>query len=122
MEIFQKAIENEIPLMVFMIAGYPGDTEEDLKESLNFVKSLSAGKPPGGYIFKIGECRVYPKTKTYDLGLSLPDVIFDDDGVFGQNVVRQPSKDLLLRPFWNIPSTFLISLYLTPNSKRRLLM
>ncbi len=39
-EIFQKAIENEIPLMVFMIAGYPGDTEEDLKESLNFIRII----------------------------------------------------------------------------------
>ncbi len=93
-EIFRKAIENEIPLMVFMIAGYPGDTEEDLKETLEFIKSLTSENAPGGYIFKIGECHVYPKTKTYDLALSLPDVIFDDDGVFGQNIVRQPSKDL----------------------------
>ena len=92
-EIFQRAIENKIPLMVFMIAGYPGDTEEDLKESLEFVKNLSNDNAPGGYVFKIGECHVYPKTKTYDLALSLPDVIFDDDGVFGQNVVRQSSKD-----------------------------
>jgi hypothetical protein len=26
--------------------------------------------------------------------VSLPDVVFDDDGVFGENVVRQPSKNL----------------------------
>jgi hypothetical protein len=26
--------------------------------------------------------------------MSLPDVVFDNDGVFGQNVIRQPSKDL----------------------------
>ncbi len=26
--------------------------------------------------------------------MPLPDVIFDDDGVFGQNVVRQSSKNL----------------------------
>ena len=93
-EIFQKAIENEIPLMIFMIAGYPGDTEEDLRESLDFVRSLSGKNAPGGYFFKIGECRVYPKTKIYDLALSSPDVIFDNDGVFGGNVVRQPSKNL----------------------------
>jgi hypothetical protein len=57
------------------------------------AKSLSKKKGPGGHIFKIGECRVYPKTKIYDLALSLPDVVFDDDGVFGQNIVRQPSKN-----------------------------
>jgi len=91
--IFKEAAINEIPMMVFMIAGYPGDTEEDLKESLVFAKALSKNKGPGGYVFKIGECRVYPKTKIYDLAVSLPDVGFDDDGVFGQNIVRQPSKD-----------------------------
>ncbi len=92
--IFQKAVENEIPLLVFMIAGYPGDTEEDLIESLDFVRTLSRDQSSGGYVFKIGECHVYPKTKTFDLALSLPNVIFDNDGVFGQNVVRQSSKDL----------------------------
>ena len=49
---------------------------------------------PGGHVFKIGECHVYPKTKIYDLATSLPDVVFDQDGVFGQNIVRQPSKNL----------------------------
>jgi len=92
MAIFKEAVNNEIPLMVFMIAGYPGDTEQDLKESLVFAQNLSKHKGPGGHVFKIGECRVYPKTKIYDLALSLPDVVFDDDGVFGQNIVRQPSK------------------------------
>jgi len=92
--IFKEAVRNEIPLMVFMIAGYPGDTEEDLDKSLIFAKELSKNRGPGGHVFKIGECRVYPRTKLYELALSLPDVIFDDDGVFGQNVVRQPSKDL----------------------------
>jgi len=93
MAIFKEAVNNEIPLMVFMIAGYPGDTEQDLKESLVFAQNLSKHKGPGGHVFKIGECRVYPKTKIYDLALSLPDVVFDDDGVFGQNIVRQPSKN-----------------------------
>jgi len=79
--------------MVFMIAGYPGDTEEDLKESLVFAQNLSKHEGPGGHVFKIGECRVYPKTKIYDIALSLQDVVFDDDGVFGQNIVRQPSED-----------------------------
>lgn len=92
--IFKEAIRNEIPIMVFMIAGYPGDTEKDLEESLVFAKELSKSSGPGGHAFKIGECRVYPKTKIYDLALSLPDVVFDDDGVFGQNIVRQPSKGL----------------------------
>jgi len=92
--IFKKAVKNGIPLMVFMIAGYPGDTEEDLKESLVFAKNLSKHKGPGGHVFKIGECHVYPKTKIYNLAVSLPDVEFDDDGVFGQNIVRQPSKNL----------------------------
>jgi hypothetical protein len=92
--IFKEAVRNEIPIMVFMIAGYPGDTEKDLEESLIFVKELSKNKGPGGHVFKIGECHVYPKTKIYDLALSLSDVVFDDDGVFGQNIVRQSSKDL----------------------------
>lgn len=77
-----------------MIAGYPGDTERDLEESLLFAKGLSENNGPGGYVFKVGECRVYPKTRLYDISLALPDVVFDDDGVFGQNIVRQPSKDL----------------------------
>ena len=92
--IFKEAVRNEIPIMVFMIAGYPGDTEEDLEESLLFTRQLSKNSGPGGHVFKIGECHVYPKTKIYDLALSLPDVVFDDDGVFGQNIVRQPSKGL----------------------------
>jgi tRNA A37 methylthiotransferase MiaB len=92
--IFKEAVRNEIPIMIFMIAGYPGDTEKDLEESLIFIKELSKNNGNGGYVFKIGECHAYPKTKIYDLALSLPDVVFDDDGVFGQNVVRQPSKDL----------------------------
>ncbi len=92
--IFKEAVRNEIPIMVFMIAGYPGDTEEDLEESLNFTKELSKYSGPGGHVFKIGECHVYPKTKIHDLALSLPDVVFDDDGVFGQNIVRRPSKNL----------------------------
>jgi hypothetical protein len=92
--IFKEAIRNEIPIMVFMIAGYPGDTERDLEESLVFARELSKNSGPGGHAFKIGECRVYPKTKIYDLALSSPGVVFDDDGVFGQNIVRQPSKGL----------------------------
>jgi len=92
--IFKEAVNCKIPLLVFMIAGFPGETEEDLKESLRFAQELSRHKGPGGHVFKIGECHVYPKTKTYDLALSLPDVVFDDDGVFGQNIVRQPSKNL----------------------------
>jgi len=92
--IFKEAARNEIPMIIFMISGYPGDTEKDLKESLVFVQSLSKYKGPGGHIFKVGECHVYPKTKIYDFAKSLPDVVFDDDGVFGQNIVRQPSKNL----------------------------
>jgi len=94
MAIFKEAVKNEIPLMVFMIAGYPGDTEEDLEESLVFVKEISENNGEGGYVFKIGECHVYPKTKIQNLALSLPDVVSDDDGVFGQNIVRQSSKNL----------------------------
>jgi len=92
--IFKEAVRNEIPIMVFMIAGFPGDTEKDLEESLLFAKELSKNSGAGGHVFKIGECRIYPKTRLYSLSLSLPDVVFDDDGVFGQNIVRQPSKDL----------------------------
>lgn len=94
MAMFQEAVRCHIPVMVFMIAGYPGDTEEDLKQSLDFARELSKHKGPGGYIFKIGECRVYPKTKIYEVALSLPHVVFDNDGVFGQNIVRNPSRDL----------------------------
>jgi len=92
--IFNEAVRNEIPIMVFFIAGYPGDTKKNLEESLVFAEELSKNSGPGGHVFKIGECRVYPKTKIHDLALSSPDVVFDDDGVFGQNVVRKPSKDL----------------------------
>lgn len=92
--IFKTAAAHEIPLLIFMIGGYPGDTEADLKESLDFAKKLSKYTGPGGHIFKIGECHVYPKTKIYDLATSLPDTVFDEDGVFGQNIVRQPSKNL----------------------------
>lgn len=94
MAVFKEAAKNEIPLMVFMIGGYPGDTEADLQENFAFAKKLSEHKGPGGHVFKIGECHVYPKTKIYRLAVSLTDVIFDDDGVFGQNIVRQPSKGL----------------------------
>jgi len=92
--IFKTAAAHEIPLMVFMIGGYPGDTEADLQTSLEFAQRLSRYKGPGGHVFKIGECHVYPKTKIFDLATSLPDLVFDDDGVFGQNVVRKPSKNL----------------------------
>ncbi|MFC1811603.1 B12-binding domain-containing radical SAM protein [Thermodesulfobacteriota bacterium] len=92
--IFEQAMIHEIPIMIFMIAGYPGDTQEDLEASLAFAETLFKNRGPGGHIFKIGECHVYPRTKIYDLAVSLPDVIFDDDGVFGQNVVRQPSGNL----------------------------
>jgi hypothetical protein len=112
--IFKEAVKNEIPIMIFMIAGYPGDTEEDLKESLLFAKELSKNSGPGGHVFKIGECRVYPKTKLYDISLSLPDVVFDDDGVFGQNIVRRPSKNLgfetvlaYMREIFNLSNTTL---------------
>jgi radical SAM superfamily enzyme YgiQ (UPF0313 family) len=94
MAIFKEVQKNEIPIMVFMILGYPGDTEEDLRASLRFAQELSKHSGPGGHLFKVGECRVYPRTKTQDLALSLPDVIFDDDGVFGENVVRKPSRNL----------------------------
>jgi radical SAM superfamily enzyme YgiQ (UPF0313 family) len=94
LDIFKEAAKREIPIMVFMVAGYPGDTEDDLRESLLFAREISKHSGPGGHVFKIGECHVYPKTRLYDLARSLPDVVFDDDGVFGQNVVRRPSKDL----------------------------
>jgi radical SAM superfamily enzyme YgiQ (UPF0313 family) len=92
--IYEAAVKHGVSIMIFMIAGFPGDTEKDLKESLQFAKSLSKMGGPGGHIFKIGECRAYPKTKLYDTAKTLKDVVFDDDGVFGQNVVRRPSKDL----------------------------
>jgi hypothetical protein len=93
--IFEAAAAAGIPIMVFMIAGFPGDTEKDLKESLAFAESLAAAaRGDGGFLFKIGECHVYPKTRLFDLASSLPGVIFDEDGVFGQNVVRQPSPGL----------------------------
>ncbi|MFC1867410.1 B12-binding domain-containing radical SAM protein [Thermodesulfobacteriota bacterium] len=92
--IFKEAVKYDIPLMVFMIAGYPGDTEEDLEKSLLFTKELSQYNGAGGHVFKIGECRAYPKTKIYDFALSSPDVVFDDDGAFGQNIIRKPSKSL----------------------------
>ncbi|MBW2208036.1 MAG: cobalamin-dependent protein [Deltaproteobacteria bacterium] len=92
--IFREAVKQGIPVMVFMIAGFPGDTLEDLEESLTFAKALSKNSGSGGHVFKIGECHVYPETRIHTLATSLPDVVFDDDGVFGQNIVRKPSKDL----------------------------
>lgn len=92
--IFREASKYEIPIMVFMIAGYPGDTEEDLQNSLAFAAKLSGMAGPGGHVFKIGECRVYPKTKLHRVASSMPEVVFDDQGVFGDNIVRQPSKSL----------------------------
>jgi radical SAM superfamily enzyme YgiQ (UPF0313 family) len=92
--IFREAAKNKIPMMVFMIAGFPGDTEEDLKESLHFVTELSKYGGEGGHVFKIGECQVYPKTKLQDLADSLPSVAYDKDGVFGLNVVKKPSANL----------------------------
>lgn len=92
--IFKEATRYGIPLTIFMIAGYPGDTEKDLNESLTFARQLADLGGDGGHVFKIGECHVYPKTKIDRLARSLDDVVFDDDGVFGQNVVRKPSKDL----------------------------
>ncbi len=92
--LFNEAIKNEIPIMIFMIAGYPGDTERDLEETFRFAEKLSRNSGPGGHLFKIGECRVYPRTKLYDIACSTPGVAFDDLGVFGENIVRHPSKDL----------------------------
>ena len=92
--VFKEAVRNEIPIMMFMIGGYPGDTEQDLEESLKFAETLSKFSGPGGHVFKIGECHVYPKTKIYDLAISMSDVVFDNDGIFGQNIVRQPSENL----------------------------
>ncbi len=91
-KIFKEAARHNVSMMVFMIAGYPGDTVSDLEESLLFVKELSEMGGPGGHVFKIGECHVYPKTKIFDLANALPDVVFDNDGVFGQNTVRQSSR------------------------------
>jgi pyruvate-formate lyase-activating enzyme len=93
-EVFQEAVRRDIPVVVFMIAGYPGDTEEDLKRSLEFVQSLAKEKGSGGYVFKIGECRVYPKTKLHEFASGMPDTIVEDNGVFGENIVRMPSKHL----------------------------
>jgi len=92
--LFREAVNCNVPLMVFMIAGYPGETEEDLKESLRFARELSKIRGPGGYVFKIGECRVYPSTKLYEIAHSMPEVVFDDDGAFGQNIVRKASGSL----------------------------
>jgi radical SAM superfamily enzyme YgiQ (UPF0313 family) len=91
---FKEAAKNNIPMMVFMIAGFPGDTEEDLKESLHFAKELSKHGGEGGHVFKIGECQVYPKTKLQALADSLPGVAYDKEGVFGLNVVKKPSAGL----------------------------
>jgi radical SAM superfamily enzyme YgiQ (UPF0313 family) len=92
--IFKEAAKNKIPMMIFMIAGFPGDTEEDLKESLHFAAELSKYSGEGGHVFKVGECQVYPKTRLQQLADSLPDVVYDKEGVFGLNVVRKPSANL----------------------------
>jgi B12 binding domain/Radical SAM superfamily len=93
-KLFNKAVKNDIPIMVFMIAGYPGDTKKDLQASLDFARELSGHSGPGGHIFKVGECRAYPKTKIYDLASSLSDCILPDDGCFGENIIARPSRDL----------------------------
>jgi pyruvate-formate lyase-activating enzyme len=91
---FKAAVKNNISIVVFMIAGYPGDTREDLQATLDFAKDLAHQSGPGGHIFKIGECRAYPKTKIYDLASSLSDCTFSDDGFFGENIITRPSSDL----------------------------
>jgi len=92
--IFRQAVAHEIPIMVFMIAGFPGDTVEDLEESLAFAEELSESSGSGGHVFKIGECRVYPKTRLHEMVSYMSDVHFDDNGVFGDNIVTRPSRDL----------------------------
>ena len=92
--LFRAAVQNDISIMVFMIAGYPGDTEQDLIETLRFAEKLSRNSGPGGHLFKIGECRVYPKTQLYTMAKTTPGVVFDDLGVFGENIVRRPSEHL----------------------------
>jgi radical SAM superfamily enzyme YgiQ (UPF0313 family) len=92
--IFREASRCEVPVMVFMIAGYPGDTEDDLQQSMAFAEKLSDMTGPGGHVFNIGECRIYPKTKLYHTASSMPEVVFDDRGVFADNVVRRPSRTL----------------------------
>jgi radical SAM superfamily enzyme YgiQ (UPF0313 family) len=120
-KIFHAAVNQQIPLMVFMIAGYPGDTEADLEESLRFVRKLSENGGTGGYVFKIGECHAYPKTKVYDQARTLPNIVFDNDGVFGQNIVRQPSKHLDFETILNYTrEIFNLSNY-TPKFQARLL-
>lgn len=96
-KIFSTAAKHHIPIMVFMIAGYPGDTQDDLDKSFAFANKLSQMSGPGGHIFKIGECRVYPKTKLFHLTTEMKDVEFDNDGVFGNNVVRKPSRELTFK-------------------------
>lgn len=108
--IFREASKYEIPVMVFMIAGYPGDTEEDLEQSLAFAAKLSEMAGPGGHVFKIGECRVYPKTKLHRVASSMEEVVFDDQGVFGDNIVRQPSKGLdFEKVLWYMKQVFNLS-------------
>jgi len=119
--IFKQAASNKIPMIIFMIAGYPGDTKEDLEESLAFAQELSKNRGPGGHVFKIGECHAYPRTKTYDLAVSLKDVVFDDDGVFGQNVVRQSSKDLNFKAILNYTKEIFNLSYYTPKIQEALL-
>jgi radical SAM superfamily enzyme YgiQ (UPF0313 family) len=92
--IFKSAVKSEIPIMIFMIVGYPGDREQDVKQSLAFAQKLAARKGDGGYVFKVGETRLYPKTRIYEWAAAQPHVVFEEMGVFGENVVRQPSKDL----------------------------
>jgi len=92
--IFREAVRSDIPIMIFFIAGYPGDTEADLRETREFAMKLSGAEGPGGFIFKIGECRAYPRTKLYHTAKTMPGVEFDDEGVFGDNIVRKPSRNL----------------------------
>jgi pyruvate-formate lyase-activating enzyme len=94
MAVFKEAARHDIPVAVFMIAGYPGDTEADLEQSLRFAEEMASWGGSGGHVFKIGECRVYPKTRLHTLASSMPHTVFDDEGVFGENIVRQPSESL----------------------------
>lgn len=89
--IFSAAADAAVPTMVFMIMGFPGDTVDDLEQSLMFAEALSGRSGAAGHIFKVGECRVYPKTRLHQLAVSLDGTVFDNEGPFGNNVVRQPS-------------------------------
>lgn len=93
-KLFKTAVHYNIPILMTILLGYPGDTKEDIKQTYNFLAELSNIKSSAGFFFHVSQCKAFYKTKTYNMALSLKDVCFEDNGFLGDNTIKRASKDL----------------------------